>query len=161
MPAPLSIRLNDEEDRTLYELSVADGVPKRTKVRAMVLRLSASGWGVAQIADHLQQAPQTVRQTIDRWQTGGLGGLWEATGRGKKRCWQEADLKAVEGWLEEERSYTSQQLSEKLTKERGVNIQAKWLQRLLKKRGGFGNDCAIVLPNQSSQNTSKLSRQIC
>ncbi len=92
----------------------------------MVLRLSASGWSVAQIADHLQQAPQTVRQTIDRWQSRGLGrGLWEAAGRGKKRCWEQAHLKAVEGWLEEERNYTSRQLSEKLAKERGVEIQSK------------------------------------
>jgi transposase len=35
---------------------------------------------------------QTVRATIGRWQTKGLGGLWEAPGRGAKRKWQEADL---------------------------------------------------------------------
>jgi transposase len=56
---------------------------------------------------------------------------------GKETCWEQAHLKAVEGWLEEERSYTSQQLSEKLAKERGVEIQSKWLQRLLEKRGGM------------------------
>lgn len=146
MPPPLKIGLNEEEDRTLYELSVANGVPQRTKVRAMALRLNASGWTVARIAEHLQQAPQTVRQTIHRWQSLGLGGLWEAAGRGKKRHWQEADLKAVEQWLEEERSYTSRQLSEKLGKQRGVKITAKWLQRLLKKRGGSGSDCELVRP---------------
>ena len=78
-------------------------------------------------------------------------GLWEAAERGKKRCWEQAHLKAVEGWLEEEHSYASRQLSEKLAKEREVEIQSKWLQRLLKKRGGSGNDCAIFLPNQSGQ----------
>jgi len=84
MPPRLFIGLNEEEDRTLYELSVANGVPQRTKVRAMALRLNASGWTVAQIAEHLQQAPQTVRQTIHRWLRLGLGGLWEAPGRGTR-----------------------------------------------------------------------------
>ncbi|HAG80730.1 MAG TPA: hypothetical protein DCL61_06070 [Cyanobacteria bacterium UBA12227] len=114
MPAPVLLNLNQEEDSTLYELSVANGVPRRTKLRAIALRLNASGWTVPKIAAHLQQSQQAVRQTLIRWQQRGLAGLWEARGRGKKPCWQEADLKAVEGWLEEERSYTSRQLSEKL-----------------------------------------------
>ncbi|MEH2463505.1 helix-turn-helix domain-containing protein [Nostoc sp.] len=110
MPAPVFISLNKEEDSTLYELSVANGVPRRTKLRAIALRLNANGWTVPKIAAHLQQSEQTLRQTLFRWHRG-LVGLWEAAGRGKKRCWQEADLKAVEEWLEEERSYTSRQLS--------------------------------------------------
>jgi transposase len=160
MPAPVFISLNKEEDSTLYELSIANGVPRRTKLRAIALRLNATGWTVARIAAHLQQSQQAVRQTLLRWQNQGLAGLWEAAGRGKKRCWQEEDLKAVEAWLEEESSYTSRQLSEKLAKERGVEIEAKWLQRLLKKRGGYGSGLGIVLPNQSSQNTTKQNWQI-
>lgn len=66
MPPPLKIGLSEEQDRTLYQLSVANGVAQRTKVRAMTLRLNASGWTVVRIAEHLQQAPQTVRQTIHR-----------------------------------------------------------------------------------------------
>lgn len=160
MPSPVFISLDKEEDSTLHELSVANGVPRRTKLRAFALRLNANGWTVPKIAVHLQQSEQAVRQTLQRWQNRGLTGLWEAPGRGKKRCWQEADLKAVEDWLEEERSYTSRQLSEKLALERGVEIEAKWLQRLLKKRGGYGSDYGNVLPNQKNQSTSKQNKQI-
>jgi transposase len=160
MPAPVFISLSKEENSTLYELSVANGVPRRTKLRAIALRLNANGWTVPRIAAHLQQSQQAVRQTLHRWQNRGLVGLWEASGRGKRQCWEEADLQAVEGWLEEERSYTSRQLSEKLAKERGVEIEAKWLQRLLKKRGGYGSDYGIVLPDRSSQNTTKPNLQI-
>ncbi|MBV8884779.1 MAG: helix-turn-helix domain-containing protein [Chroococcidiopsidaceae cyanobacterium CP_BM_RX_35] len=60
MPAPLKNSLTDEEDRTLRELSYADGMPRRIKQRATVLRLNASGWKVQQIAAHLDWAPQTV-----------------------------------------------------------------------------------------------------
>jgi hypothetical protein len=49
----LKIVLTDEEDRTLRELSYANGVPQRVKQRATALRLNASGWRVPQIAVHL------------------------------------------------------------------------------------------------------------
>jgi hypothetical protein len=80
MPAPLRIHLTEEEDRTLRELSYARSVPQRVKQRATALRLNAVGWKVDQIAAHLDWAPQTVRETIHRWQVGGLGGLWGSTG---------------------------------------------------------------------------------
>ncbi|BAY26514.1 transposase [Calothrix sp. NIES-2100] len=35
------------------------------------------------IAEYLDWAQQTVRETIKRWQYQGLGGLWEKPGRGK------------------------------------------------------------------------------
>lgn len=66
MPPPTHIGLNGEEDRTLYELSLADGIPRRIKLRAASLRLNAAGWRVGAIAKHLQQSPQTVRQTLKR-----------------------------------------------------------------------------------------------
>lgn len=42
MPAALQIKLNSEEDRTLRELSYADGVAKRIKQRVSALRLNAA-----------------------------------------------------------------------------------------------------------------------
>ncbi len=44
MPAAIRMKLNAEEDRTLLELSCANGVPHRTKQRALVIRLNAYGW---------------------------------------------------------------------------------------------------------------------
>ena len=38
MPAAYPIELNDEEDQTLYELSLADNVARRIKLRAIVLQ---------------------------------------------------------------------------------------------------------------------------
>lgn len=56
MPAPLKITLTDEEDRMLENLSYTDGVPRRTKQRALALRLRAHGWKIPQIADYLNWA---------------------------------------------------------------------------------------------------------
>jgi len=44
MPAAHPIALTAEEDRTLYELSLANGIARRIKLRATALRLKASGW---------------------------------------------------------------------------------------------------------------------
>jgi hypothetical protein len=52
--------------------------------------------------------------TIGRSQQGGLGGLWEALGRGKKPRWQESDWQARKQWLEEPRCYRARQLSQRL-----------------------------------------------
>lgn len=84
MPAPIRIVLT-EEDRTLLELRVAANVPHRVRERAHILRLNAQGWTVQVIAGIFECHEHTVRATIRRWQTNGLGGLWEAPGRGAKR----------------------------------------------------------------------------
>lgn len=139
MPAAHHIELTAEEDRTLYELSLADGIARRVKLRAITLRLNASGRTTPQIAQHLHQCEHTVRQTLQRWNNGGLGGLWEAAGRGGKTKWQSSDIEAVETWLQEQRSYTSVQLCERLAAERGVVLSGKQLGRILKKRAMFGN----------------------
>ena len=139
MSAPLRIILSETEDITLQELSIANNVPRRTKLRAIALRLNADGWNVPRIAEHLKQSQHTIRQTIRRWETGGLGGLWEASGRGGKPRWSEEDIETVEQWLDEERRYTSRQLCQLLEQERRVKLGTKQLSRILKKRGGVGN----------------------
>lgn len=113
MPASHHIALTDEEDRTLSELRVATTVPQRTRDRAHMLRLNAQGWTVPAIAEIFECHEHTVRATLRRWQDQGLGGLWEAPGRGAKRQWQEADLQTVEQWIEQDaRTYNSHQLAQ-------------------------------------------------
>ncbi|MDV2991215.1 MAG: IS630 family transposase ISAcma27 [Chroococcidiopsis sp. SAG 2025] len=134
MPAPLRIVLTESEDRTLSELRVAKTVAQRTRDRAQMLRLNAQGWVVPAIAEIFECQEQTVRETIRRWQQQGLGGLWDASGRGAKAKWQEADMAYLEQCLEQEaRTYNSQQLAQKLEQERQVNLSADRIRRILKK----------------------------
>ncbi len=72
------------------------------------------------IAAYLNWTPQTVRETIHRWNTFGLGGLWEGPGRGGKPKWQEADRAYLEQCLEKEpRTYNARQLAQKLESDGG------------------------------------------
>lgn len=161
MPAPIRIVLTEEEDRTLLELRVATCVPQRTRERAHMLRLNAQGWNVPAIAEIFECHEHTVRATIRRWQADGLGGLWEAPGRGAKRKWQEADLQYLEQCLElEGRTYNSLQLTQKLSQERQVKLSPDRLRHLLQKRALDGNAPATAIePNKtlSINNSNKPS----
>ena len=135
MPAPLRIILTPEEDCTLTELRQAQSVPQRTRDRAHMLCLNAQGWNVPTIAEIFKCHPHTVRATLRRWEAGGLGGLWEAPGRGAKPKWQASDLDYLSECLEHEpRTYNSVQLAKKLKQERLVDLSSDRLRRLLKKK---------------------------
>jgi len=145
MPAPIRINLTDEEDQHLQDISLAEGIPRRTKLRAMAVRLNADGWTVPKIAQHLHQNEHTISRGIGRWQAQGVEGLWEVPRPGRQPRWQPDDLQAVESWLVEPRSYTSQQLCQRLASERKVELSQRQMSRLLQKRGTAGNDYATVL----------------
>jgi transposase len=150
MPAPLQVELTVEEDTTLRELSLATEVPRRTRQRAMAVQLNSDGWRVGQIAQHLQLHEHSVRRAIRQWQTVGLYGLWEKRRPGRQRRWQEEDAATVEQWLQEERSYTSPQLCQKLASERQVPLSQRSMSRLLQKRGSVGNAYATVHQSPNS-----------
>ena len=95
MPAPLKVTLSEHEDLTLRELSLAKTIPKRTRIRAMVLRLNNQGWSVPKISHYFHWAPETVRVALKRWLKQGLVGLWDLPRSGRKPAWKESDWNMV------------------------------------------------------------------
>lgn len=161
MSAPIHIVLTAEEDRTLSELRVAPTVAQRTRDRAHMLRLNAQGWTVPAIAEIFECQENTVRRTLQRWQQNGIGGLWDAPGRGTKAKWQEADMAYLEQCLEQEpRTYNSHQLAQKLEQERQVELSADRIRRILEKRASSGS--ALVIANEANKTptTKPLSKPI-
>ncbi|MGK7929728.1 MAG: helix-turn-helix domain-containing protein [Spirulina sp.] len=132
--------MNSAEDRTLWELSKAESVAPKTKERAQVLRLSSKGWKVDKIAEYMKCSKATVRRTIHRWKEKGLGGLSAKKSPGRKKKWEEEDLKKIEEKLEEERSYSSKQLCKILEKERKIKISERQMRRILKKKNISGRE---------------------
>ena len=160
MPAPLRIILTPEEDLTLTELRLAQTVPQRTRDRAHILRLNAQGWNTPAISAMFECHQHTIRSTIRRWEQRGLGGLWEASGRGAKPKLQAEDLQYVEGLLAQEtRTYNSNQLVKKLKQERGVDLSSDRLRRLLKKNVIDGNEPALVTGKNKIQSEEPSSKQ--
>jgi transposase len=140
MGSRLRIFLNAAENRTLFELRTARTVPQRVKDRADVVRLSHQGMYVEQIAAFFDWNARTVRETLHRWQENGLGGLWDAAHPGAQRRWQPEDMEYLAACLRQEpRTYNRQQLSQKLARERQIELSPAPLRRVLKKRGAFGS----------------------
>ncbi len=157
MPAPLKVHLSEEEDQALLEFQKIDGIPPRVKERAEIIRLNHHGWSVAAIAKYKQKSPHTVRASLHRWSNQGIRGLWEKTGRGRKRNWKEEDIKYIEICLEkDQRTYNAAQLSQKLANERGVTLSSERLRKVLKKRGGVGRGQDINHHRILTQNKKKL-----
>lgn len=158
MPAPLKVHLSKEEDQELLEFQKIDGIPARVKERAEIIRLNHHGWTVEKIAKYKQKSPHTVRASLHRWSAGGLKGLWEEPGRGRKRSWLEADVEYLETCIERDsRTYNSFQLAQKLKQDRGVTLSSDRIRKLLKKRGGDGKELGInnrppLTPNIKKQN---------
>ncbi len=139
MGARLRVFLSNEQDRTLLNLRTAD-VTQKVKDRAEVIRLNAHGWYVEKIAAHFNWTPQTVREVLHKWQKLGLEGLWELPGRGGKQKWTETDIVFLEECLKKEpRTYNSRQLTEKLERDRNVQLSPDRLRRVLKKRRSIGS----------------------
>jgi transposase len=136
MGARLRIFLNTAEERTLFELRTATTVPQRVKDRAEVVRLSHQGLYVEKIAAFFKWNERTVRETLQRWQRQGLGGLWDAPRPGARQRWQAEDMEYLEACLRADpHTYNSQQLAQKLETERNVKLSADHLRQVLKKRG--------------------------
>ena len=124
-----------------------------------MLRLNHQGLYVEDIAAYFDCNRQTVRDTIHRWVKHGLGGLWEAQGRGEKKRWQEEDLEYLEQCLKkEQRTYNSKQLSAKLAQDRKVKLSPDHLRRVLKKRGSFGKELVRVTVNAKTRNNESSSK---
>lgn len=158
MPAPLRIVLSVESDRTLTELRIASNVPQHIKDRAHMVRLNAQGWNVAAIAEIFECQAQTVRLTLRRWKQGGLGKLWDASGRGAKPKWKEEDIAYLEECLETDgRTYNSAQLAAKLEQERQVKLSADRIRRILQKRGSDGSALGTANNGSKTQRKSNLN----
>lgn len=124
-----------------------------------MLRLNAQGWAVGAIAEIFECHEHTVRATIRRWQQQGLGGLWEAPGRGTKRKWQEEDMQYLEQCLEQqERTINSMQLATVLEQERQVNLSADRLRRILQKRASDGNARDTVSEQNKTLGANKSNK---
>ncbi|MFM7550006.1 MAG: transposase [Cyanobacteriota bacterium] len=102
----LQVCLTPEEERTLWELENASGVPQLVRNRAQIVRMNARGDCVEQITEFGKLSRQSVCNPFRRWQNEGLAGLFEAKGRGRPRRWKDEAMELIEKVLEEdERTY--------------------------------------------------------
>jgi len=134
MPRSRTIHLSNEEEETLRRMKADPTIPKRARQRVDILLLSAHHMSVVE-AKYIPCSTQTILDTFHRWWLGGRRALFDEQRPGPAARLSEEDVKQVELWLEEDpKTYTSQQLAEKLKTARGIELSTDRLRRILKKR---------------------------
>jgi transposase len=97
MPKILRARLphDDGEDQKIRKLAGARHAPADWIERARIVALSWDGLGVAAIAEQLGCHPKKVRRWLHRFNAGGIDGLGDRPGVGRKRRITEAERSAI------------------------------------------------------------------
>lgn len=138
---PLRVFLTQKQEKILFELNRNQNIPIRTKDRALILRLSSQGWKVKKIAVFLLCSTVTVRKTIHRWNKKGLMGLWDKPRSGRNPTWKPEDFEKIEQLLTDEQcTYSSGKIQQKLLTEQKVSLSKRQIHRILKKKNISGKE---------------------
>ncbi len=124
------VELNEVEKTTLRE-GMKNHQAHLFRERCHCLLLSAEGYEVKDLATVFPVSQMTIYNWLRRWERGGISGLKDLAGRGRKPILQAADLPQVKARVQE----NAQQLKlarQKLKEELGREFSEKTLRRFLK-----------------------------
>ena len=124
------IELGDAEKTTLQE-GHKNGRTKAFQSRCHCLLLSCEGYAVKELAGIFRVSEISIYSWFKRWETGGICGIRDRAGRGRKLILQAADLGQIKRQVQE----NAQQLKiarEKLKAELKREFSTKTLKRFLK-----------------------------
>ncbi len=124
------IKLAEFEKITLQE-GKKNGKAKAFRERCHCLLLSAEGYEVKELARIFEVGGICVYGWLKRWETGGIVGLRDKAGRGRRAILRAGDLAVIKEKVQE----NAQRLKivrEKLKEELGREFSTKTLKRFLK-----------------------------
>ena len=108
-------------------------IAPRTRDRLEMLRLSDAGWSIPKIARHLQSHEQTVRHWIKVFLLEGFDALVDAPRTGRPSGITAEIRCAVRQCIEKgERTWSADQIAEKVAKDYGIRRSQKQWRRLLR-----------------------------
>jgi transposase len=124
------IQLNEAEKTTLQE-GHRNGKTKAFQSRCHCLLLSSEGYEVKELAGIFRVSEISIYSWFKRWEKGGIVGLRDKEGRGRKAILQKEDLAQIKQTVQE----NAQRLKiarSKLKAELGREFSTKTLKRFLK-----------------------------
>ena len=124
------IELNEVEKITLQEAE-KNSQTKTFRERCHCLRLSSEGYEVKELARIFRVSEISIYAWFKRWERGGIIGLRDKAGRGRRAILQAEDLAVIK----EKVQANAQRLKiarEKLKEELGREFSTKTLKRFLK-----------------------------
>src|SRR5690348_9389319 len=128
----LRITLTSDQHAELHSLRRDRTLSPVDRDRVEMLALSAAGWSVGAIAEHLGYHPETVRRLFRRFPTEGLAVVrHQPPGPPPAAARREQVEAALEALLGQERTWTAAQLAAALS-EQGLRLGARQLRRYLR-----------------------------
>jgi transposase len=124
------IKLEETEKITLQE-GHKNGKTKAFQERCHCLLLSSQGYQVKELAQIFRVSDISIYSWFKRWEEGGICGLRDRPGRGRRAILQAKDLTQIKQTVQE----NAQQLKiarEKLKEQLGREFSTKTLKRFLK-----------------------------
>jgi putative transposase len=127
-----------------------------TRDRLEMLFLSEAGWSPPRIAEHLGRYPQTVRNFLHDFRARGIPALYpDQPGPGPDAARRERVCSLLRGLLEQDRTWTSQQLAEALAPH-GVELGGRQVRRYLKlMKAGYRRTASTL---EHKQDPGKVAR---
>lgn len=128
-------------EREALEKGRKTGKRNTYRERCHYILLNGGGHRIEEIAKIYETSRQVIGGWIKRYEKDGIDGLQTAKGKGRPsiiRIDNDVEMKKIEELVEE----TPQNLNQVLVKiktEMGKEMSKKTLQRLLKKKDGYGN----------------------
>jgi len=132
------IKLNEAEKITLQE-GRKNGKTQPFEQRCHCLLLSSDGYEVKELAVIFRVSEITIYGWLKRWEAGGIVGLRDKAGRGRKPILKAEDLPQVKRRVQE-KAQRLKVARQKLKEELGREFSAKTLKRFLKSLIAATND---------------------
>jgi transposase len=157
----LRITMTDEQAKDLAALRGDATLKPAERDRVEMVALSAAGWRVAQIAQHLGYSAETVRRLFRRWPEEGWRVVrHEAPGPAPDHARRTQVETALRTLLGQDRTWTAGQLAETLG-EQGIRLSARQTRRYVRGMGSTWRRTQRTLkhkqdPEQAAQATATL-----
>ena len=103
----------------------------QVRTRAHCLILANQGVKVAELVKTFKVSRKTIYNWFERWESWGVVGLYNQSGRGRKSSFNEQQKALIKVWAQEEPRQLKKVL-EKVSKHWGIQTSKKTLQRILK-----------------------------
>ena len=127
------ITLDEATRQHLRERCHAPDLKPRTRDRLEMVLLSATGWSVRRIAEHMHVCRATVRTWLRAYRQEGVDALPDKPHPGPPSALTPLILHAVREHVHQsERTWTGAQLAAWIAEQHGVVVSASWLREKLR-----------------------------
>jgi len=103
----------------------------QVRQRAHCLILAASGKKIQDLMRIFQVSYKTIYNWFDRWESEGIVGLYNKSGRGNKRTFSYEQEERIKEWVDEEPRQLKKVL-QKIKEEWGIEVSTKTIKRIIK-----------------------------